>query len=87
MAKMLKLRIIYVVGLAFLFFAAPHIGEIPFALWGIGFPAYFIRESFRLRKQTRSQASTSLSKEGSTGERATLARMRKRTSKVDSSRK
>ena len=75
------------VGLAFLFLAAPHIGEIPFALWGIGFPAYFIRESFRLRKQSRSQASTTLSKEDSSGKRVTLARMREDTSKVDSSRK
>ena len=75
------------VGLAFLFLAAPHIGEIPFALWGIGFPAYFIRESFRLRKQSRSQASTTLSKEDSSGKRVTLARMREATSKVDSSRK
>ena len=75
------------VGLAFLFLAAPHIGEIPFALWGIGFPAYFIRESFRLRKQSRSQASTSFSKEESTGERATSARMREGASKVDSSSK
>ena len=75
------------VGLAFLFLAAPHIGEIPFALWGIGFPAYFIRESFRLRKKSRSQVSTTLSKEDSSGERATLARMREGNSKVDSSRK
>jgi len=84
---MLKLRIIYVVGLAFLFLAAPHVGEIPFALWGIGFPAYFIREGFRLRKQSRSQVSATLSKEDSSGERATLARMRVRNSKVGSSRK
>ena len=75
------------VGLAFLFLAAPHVGEIPFALWGIGFPAYFIRESFRLRKQSRSQVSTTLSKEDSSGERANLARMRERNSKVGSPRK
>ena len=75
------------VGLAFLFLAAPHIGEIPFALWGIGFPTYFIRESFRLRKQSRSQASTTLSKEDSSGEQSALERMSEGTSKVDSSRK
>ena len=75
------------VGLAFLFLAAPHVGEIPFALWGIGFPAYFIRESFRLRKQSRSQVSTTLSKEDSSGERDTVARMREGNSKVGSSRK
>ena len=75
------------VGLAFLFLAAPHVGEIPFALWGIGFPAYFIRESFRLRKQSRYQASTSLSKEESTGELNSTVSIRDGTSKVDSSRK
>ena len=56
------------VGLAFLFLAAPHVGEIPFALWGIGFPAYFIRESFRLRKQSRAQSSLPLSEQKLTGE-------------------
>ena len=75
------------VGLAFLFLAAPHVGEIPFALWGIGFPAYFIRESFRLRKQSRSQVSTTLSNVDSSGQRATLARMRDGNSMVGSSRK
>lgn len=84
---MLKLRIIYVVGLAFLFLAAPHVGEIPFALWGIGFPAYFIRESFRLRKQSRAQSSLPLSKQKLTGEGVSAVRMREETSKVDSSSK
>ena len=84
---MLKLRIIYVVGLALLFLAAPHIGEIPFALWGIGFPAYFIRESFRIRKQSRAQSSIPLSKQELTGEGDSAVRMREETSKVDSSSK
>ena len=82
---MLKLRIIYVVGLAFLFLAAPHVGEIPFALWGIGFPAYFIRESFRLRKQSRAQSSLPPSKQKLTGEGVIAVRTREETSKVDSS--
>ena len=73
------------VGLAFLFLAAPHVGEIPFALWGIGFPAYFIRESFRLRKQSRAQSSLPLSKQKLTGEGIGEMRMREETSKVDSS--
>ena len=73
------------VGLAFLFLAAPHVGEIPFALWGIGFPAYFIRESFRLRKQSRAQSSLPLSKQKLTGEEIGEMRMREETSKVDSS--
>ena len=75
------------VGLAFLFLAAPHIGEIPFALWGIGFPAYFIRESLRLRKQARAQSSTSLPKQELTGGGDSAARMREEMSKVDSSSK
>ena len=82
---MLKLRIIYVVGLAFLFLAAPHVGEIPFALWGIGFPAYFMRESLRLRKQSRAQSSLPLSKQKLTGEGIGEVRVREETSKVDSS--
>ena len=84
---MLKLRIIYVVGLAFLFLAAPHVGEIPFALWGIGFPAYFIRESFRLRKRSRAQSSIPLSKQELTGEGDSAVRTREETSKVNSSSK
>ena len=75
------------VGLAFLFLAAPHVGEIPFALWGIGFPAYFIRESFRLRKQSRAQSSIPLSKQELTGEGDGAVRMRGETSKVDCSTK
>ena len=75
------------VGLALLFLAAPHIGEIPFALWGIGFPTYFIRESFRIRKQSRAQSSIPLSKQESTGEGDSAAQMREETLKVDSSRK
>ena len=75
------------VGLAFLFLAAPHVGEIPFALWGIGFPAYFIRESFRLRKQSRAQSSLPPSKQKLTGEGVISVRMREETSKVDSSSK
>ena len=73
------------VGLAFLFLAAPLVGEIPFALWGIGFPAYFIRERFRLRKQSRAQSSLPLSKQKLTGEGVGEVRMREETSKVDSS--
>ena len=84
---MLKLRIIYVVGLAFLFLAAPHVGEIPIALLGIVFPAYFIRESFRLRKQSRAQSSILLSKQELTGEGDSAVRTREETSKVDSSSK
>ncbi len=75
------------VGLAFLFLAAPHLGEIPFALWGIGFPVYFIRESFRLRKQSRAQSSIPPSKQDLTGEGDSAVRMREETSKVDSSSK
>ena len=75
------------VGLAFLFLAAPHVGEIPFALWGIGFPAYFIRESFRLRKQSRAQSLLPLSKQKLTGEGVIAVRMREEMSKVDSSSK
>ena len=75
------------VGLAFLFLAAPHVGEIPFALWGIGFPAYFIRESFRLRKQSRAQSSLTPSKQKLTGEGVIAVRTREETSKVDSSSK
>ena len=75
------------VGLAFLFLAAPHLGEIPFALWGIGFPVYFIRESFRLRKQSRAQSSLPFSKQKLTGEGVGEVRMREETSKVDSSSK
>ena len=73
------------VGLAFLFLAAPHVGEIPCALGGIGFPAYFIRESFRLRKQSRAQSSLPLSKQKLTGEGVGEVRMREETSKVDPS--
>ena len=75
------------VGLAFLFLAAPHVGEIPFALWGIGFPAYFIRESFRLRKQSRAQSSTPLAKQELTSEGGSAVRMREGTPEVDSSSK
>ena len=75
------------VGLAFLFLAAPHVGEIPFALWGIGFPAYFIRESFRLRKQSRPQSSITLSKQELTDEEVSGVRTREEMSKVDSSSK
>ena len=75
------------VGFAFLSLAAPQIGEIPFALWGIGFPAYFIRESFRLRKQSRTQSSTSLSKQEFTSEGCSAVRMREGTPEVDSSSK
>ena len=75
------------VGLEFLFLAAPDVGEIPFALWGIGFPAYFIRESFRLRKQSRAQPSLPLSKQELTGEGDSAVRTREETSKVDSSSK
>tara|TARA_B100000925_G_scaffold37858_1_gene24817 strand:- start:1 stop:159 length:159 start_codon:yes stop_codon:yes gene_type:complete len=41
-----------------LFLAAPFVGEIPFAIWGIGFPIYFIRESFKARKLARSRQLT-----------------------------
>ena len=74
-------------GLAFLFLAAPHVGEIPFALWGIGFPADFIRESFRLRKQSRAQSSILLSKQELTGEGDSAVRTREETSNFDSSSK
>ena len=56
--RLLRLRIIYVAGFALLFLAAPFIGEIPFAIWGIGFPIYFIRESFKARKSARSRQLT-----------------------------
>ena len=63
--QLLRLRILYVAGFALLFLAAPFIGEIPFAIWGIGFPIYFIRESFKARKLARSRQSTNVEQNNS----------------------
>ena len=44
---MLKVRIFFALGLALLFFAEPYIGLIPFIVWAIGYPAFFIIKNRR----------------------------------------
>lgn len=39
---MLKVRIFFAVGLAILFFAEPYIGLIPFIVWAVAYPTFFI---------------------------------------------
>ena len=39
---MLKVRIFFALGLAILFFAEPYIGLIPFIVWAVAYPAFFI---------------------------------------------
>ena len=39
---MLKIRIFFALGLAILFFAEPYFGLIPFVVWAVAYPAFFI---------------------------------------------
>ena len=50
---MLKLRLIYLVIMAALYFAAPYTGYIPLAIFGFAFPAYFVIKNWNALKYSK----------------------------------